>query len=316
MINLLNFILAIDSTLVAVLVVIGVVIIVSTVAIFIVNYYNKNKKKEEEKTPEKPKPVKEAPVKLTSEEKQAIKEEKAKAREENEKHEANRRVKALSELAIERRNDYFVAEDPNGVEAVGIIFNKKSKVYMFGPKGYKLNVGDVVIVKDLSGIDRQVPVVVPNRMVNEADLVQPFKDIEDIVYQTSARVDYNPVEVKEEPKADIKEVDVAFFYDSRVEEYEVHEVTRNQEEINQEVNKLLEENNVTYEVLDKKEFDEQYPYVDLVRFELSDVTFVDGAGNKNNYSLERNQEEILKESKKLLRENEVKTNKADAEEID
>ena len=315
MTKLLNYILAVNSTLVATLVIIGVVIIVSAVAIFIVNYYTKRKKDEEKADAKSTKPGKEEPVKVSEEEKKAIKEEKAKAREENEKHEANRRIKALSELAIERRNDYFVAEDPNGVEAVGIIFNKKSKVYMFGPKGYKLNVGDVVIVKDFSGVERQVPVVVPNRMVNEVDLVQPFKDIEAIVYQTDARVEYNPTE-KAEPKKDITRVDVAFFYNSNEEEYEACEVSQNNEEINQEINKLLEDNNIDYEVLDKEEFDKQYPYVDLVKFDLSDVTFVDNAGNKNNYSLERNQQEILKESKKLLRDNEVKTNKADADEID
>ena len=202
MIKLLNYILAADSGLVAALTVVGVIIIVAIVTLFIIAKM-RSSKKEEEKPEKKPQPVKEAPVKLTEEEKQAIKVEKAKVREENEKHEANRRIKALSELAIEKRNEYFVNEDPNGIEAVGIIFNKKSKVYMFGPKGYKLNVGDVVIVKDFSGVERQVPVVVPNRMVNEADLVQPFKEIEAVVYQTEAKVEYTPVEepkpVEEEP---------------------------------------------------------------------------------------------------------------------
>ena len=199
MIKLLNYILAADSGLVAALTVVGVIIIVAIVTLFIIAKM-RSSKKEEEKPEKKPQPVKESPVKLTEEEKQAIKVEKAKVREENEKHEANRRIKALSELAIEKRNEYFVNEDPNGIETVGIIFNKKSKVYMFGPKGYKLNVGDVVIVKDFSGVERQVPVVVPNRMVNEADLVQPFKEIEAVVYQTEAKVEYTPVEEKPEPQ--------------------------------------------------------------------------------------------------------------------
>lgn len=134
----------------------------------------KEKKKEEPKkfvyTP-KEKPVK--PI-LTKEQK-----------EEKKQNEHKSRTKKLSELGLKKANEFKLEENPNGVEVVGIIYNEKSRVYLFNPKEYKLNAGDVVVVLDQSNTKRTVPVVVPNTKVSEGIIVQPFKDILEVVYQTN-----------------------------------------------------------------------------------------------------------------------------------
>ena len=193
-----------NSTLVAVLVSIGVVLLVAVVVSFIVMMLKKNNKSEKDVKKENKVEAPAKPVK-TPEEIQKEKEERLQRREENKKNEATSKIRRTSELGIERSPECFIKEDPNGIEAVGIIFNKNSKTYMFGPKGNKLNIGDVVIVKDLSGNDRMVPIVVPNRMVNENDLVKPFKDIESVVYQTEKHVEYTATEPVEEPVQEVVE---------------------------------------------------------------------------------------------------------------
>ncbi len=136
---------------------------------------------EAEKKPvhKKPAPVvkeKPAKVELTPEQK-----------EEKKQKEYTSRTKRISELGLKKANDFSVEEDPNGVEVVGIIFNEKSRVYLFNPAGNKLNAGDVVIVLDQSNTKRTVPVVIPNKFVKEDQIVQPFKDILEVVYQTNEK---------------------------------------------------------------------------------------------------------------------------------
>ena len=198
---MLNYaLLDLNSPLVAVLLVVGIVVLVSIITLLgvkLVKSKNKEEKEEEKKTKKETKPV-EKPAPKTEEEIAKEKEEKAQKREESRKQQVSNHIKKVSELGIARTSECYVELDPNGVEAVGIVFNKSSKVYMFGPKDYKLNIGDVVIVKDLSGAERMVPVVVPNRTVNENDLVKPFKDIERVVYQTEQHIEYTAVK-KEEP---------------------------------------------------------------------------------------------------------------------
>ncbi len=136
---------------------------------------------EAEKKPVHTKPapvVKEKPAKveLTPEQK-----------EEKKQKEYTSKTKRISELGLKKANDFRVEEDPNGVEVVGIIFNEKSRVYLFNPVGNKLNAGDVVIVLDQSDTKRTVPVVIPNKFVKEDQIVQPFKDILEVVYQTNEK---------------------------------------------------------------------------------------------------------------------------------
>ncbi len=153
-----------------------------------------NKKKEE------PKPIvkKEKPVKveLTKEQK-----------EEKKQKEYTSKTKKLSNLGLEKANQFKLEEDSNGVEVVGIIYNEKSKVYLFGPNGNNLNAGDVVVVLDQSNTKRTVPVVVPNKKVSEELIIQPFKDILEVVYQTNEKPALAPVveEKEEEPVEEVKE---------------------------------------------------------------------------------------------------------------
>ena len=162
-----------------------------------------SKKKMGENTkPSKPE-VKEKPVKVekTETEKEEIK-----------KKEVTRRIQRLSELGLNRSKDVNVNEVENGTEAIGIVYNEKSKVYMFNPVGNKLNPGDVVTVLDQSDTKRTVPVVLGNTFLADSDIVKPFKDILDIIYQTNetapAKVvhEEKPVEPVEEVKEETPEV--------------------------------------------------------------------------------------------------------------
>ena len=116
-------------------------------------------------------------------------------KEEKKKKEASRHIQKISQMGIAKASEVSVNEDSNGTLVVGIVFNEKSKVYLFNPKDFKLNIGDVVVVKDLSDTRRTVPVVLGNTYVRSEDIVQPFKDVEEIVYQVGS-----PVEVVKKPK--------------------------------------------------------------------------------------------------------------------
>jgi len=147
----------------------------------------KEAKKVEENKP-KPAPKKEKPVKveLTPEQK-----------EEKKKKEHSSKVSRLSEMGLRRSNEFNTEEDSSGVEVVGIVYNEKSRMYLFNPKEFKLNAGDVVIVLDQTNVKRTVPVVMGNKKVNEGIIVQPFKDILEVVYQTNEKAsDYKTEEVK------------------------------------------------------------------------------------------------------------------------
>ena len=154
-------------------------------------YKNVSAKKEDKK--EEPKKFvftpKEKPVKpvLTPEQK-----------EEKKQNEHKSKTRKLSDLGLRKANEFKLEEDPNGVEVVGIIYSEKSRVYLFNPLDYKLSAGDVVVVLDQSNTKRTVPVVVPNTKVNEEIIVQPFKDILEVVYQTNEKP--APAPVVEEPK--------------------------------------------------------------------------------------------------------------------
>ena len=209
---LLNYMLELNSPVVAILVSVGVAVVAAVIVALVVWFFRKKKAEDEAKDKKEEKPVYVKPEPKSAEEIQKEKEEKAQKREENKKKEVTSRIRKTSELGIEMSPECFIKEDPNGTEAVGIIFNRNSKTYMFGPKGNKLNIGDVVIVKDLSGTERMVPVVVPNRMVNDNDLVKPFKDIERVVYQTEKHVEYTAKEKEEvvEEKVELPTFKVTF----------------------------------------------------------------------------------------------------------
>ena len=83
----------------------------------------------------------------------------------------------MSKWGLESSQKIEKVEDPNGVEAVGIIQNRKGKVYLFGPNGFNVKPGDVVEIIDLAGEDKAVSVVIGNHMAPKERIVEPFKDI-------------------------------------------------------------------------------------------------------------------------------------------
>lgn len=204
---------------------IAVIIITSLLAVGLIAFivllilhrrkYKEAKKAEENKP--KPAPKKEKPVKveLTLEQK-----------EEKKKKEHSSKVSRLSEMGLRRSNEFNIEENPSGVEAVGIVYNEKSRMYLFNPKEFKLNAGDVVIVLDQTDVKRTVPVVMGNKKVNEGIIVQPFKDILEVVYQTNEKAsDYKTEEVKpvEEEAEQAKEVQEEQPVEENIEEIPVEE---------------------------------------------------------------------------------------------
>lgn len=59
---------------------------------------------------------------------------------------------------------------------IGVKFKKVGKTYFFDPKGQKLNKGDFVIVETANGVEF-AEVVVPNKEMEEENLVSPLKPI-------------------------------------------------------------------------------------------------------------------------------------------
>ena len=175
--------------LIAVTVVLFVGIVGFLVFIVIKNRHVSKPEKEETK----PVVVKKKPQKvaLTPEQK-----------EEKKQKEYSSKITKCSDTGVKRSKEVFFEEDENGIEAVGIIYNEKSRVYMFNPNGNKLNIGDVVIVLDQSNAKRTVPIVMANKKIAESNIVQPFKDILEVVYRSDAQVSNptEPVEEKVEPE--------------------------------------------------------------------------------------------------------------------
>ena len=119
-------------------------------------------------------------------------------KEEKKQNEHKSKTRRLSELGLKRSHEVNIEEDPNGIEVVGIVYNEKSRVYLFNPKENKLNVGDVVTVLDQSNTKRTVPVVLSNTKVNDEIIIKPFKDILEVVYKTDKKASDYKVEEKKE----------------------------------------------------------------------------------------------------------------------
>ena len=62
------------------------------------------------------------------------------------------------------------------VEIIGVKFNGAGKAYYFDPKGEKLDTGVQVLVETARGVEMG-KVVIPNRMVEEQEIVPPLKPI-------------------------------------------------------------------------------------------------------------------------------------------
>lgn len=65
---------------------------------------------------------------------------------------------------------------PEKVEIVGINFREAGKIYYFSPEGYKLNVGDRVIVETSRGVELGI-VKVANKIIASSEIVSPLKPV-------------------------------------------------------------------------------------------------------------------------------------------
>lgn len=65
---------------------------------------------------------------------------------------------------------------PEKVEIVGINFREAGKIYYFSPEGYKLSLGDRVIVETSRGVELGV-VKVANKTVDSTEIVSPLKPV-------------------------------------------------------------------------------------------------------------------------------------------
>ena len=61
-------------------------------------------------------------------------------------------------------------------KVVGVRFRNVGKIYYFSPKGYKVNIGDHVIVETARGIEYGKVVLDP-RNIKEEEVVHPLKEV-------------------------------------------------------------------------------------------------------------------------------------------
>ena len=79
-------------------------------------------------------------------------------------------------MSEEIKNTKAEVSLPEKVEIVGINFREAGKIYYFSPEGYKLAVGDKVIVETSRGVELGV-VKVGNKIVNSSEIVSPLKPV-------------------------------------------------------------------------------------------------------------------------------------------
>jgi len=108
-------------------------------------------------------------------------------------------------------------------EIIGVRFKEVGKVYYFSPSGKKLNAGDKVIVETARGIECG-EVVIPNRKINDENVVQPLKsiirpaskdDLQAIKSNAEKETEIMRTFIKkiEEHKLDMKAIDVDYTFD-------------------------------------------------------------------------------------------------------
>lgn len=65
---------------------------------------------------------------------------------------------------------------PEKVEIVGVNFREAGKIYYFSPEGYKLSLGDKVIVETSRGVELGI-VKVANKIVDSSNIISPLKPV-------------------------------------------------------------------------------------------------------------------------------------------
>lgn len=88
-------------------------------------------------------------------------------------------------------------------EVIGVKFNKVGKVYYFAPKGYKLKVGEGVVLETARGVEFGY-VSIANKNVSDAEIVAPLKPI----IRPATREDYDRLEKNKEKEKEAFEIAV------------------------------------------------------------------------------------------------------------
>ena len=109
-------------------------------------------------------------------------------------------------------------------EVIGVRFKKVGKIYYFDPNGEKLFLGEHVIVETARGVECG-EIAIPNRMVEDDEVVQPLKQVIRIATaEDKRRIAENAEKEKkafklcsekiEKHKLDMKLVDVEYTFDN------------------------------------------------------------------------------------------------------
>ena len=186
--------------------------------------------------------------------------------------------KEFTKLAFAEYHKFNLEEDPNGIEVVGVIFDKKSKLYLFDPKGEKFKVGDVVEIRNYQDILRKVAVVVPNIKVSESRIQKPFRPIENVVLR--ATYDVNQSNVSKDYS-----YDNLILKDSKNNTFKVRKINDNKVSSTNEINKLIRVNEKT--INKEKDFIKQLK-------NIGSVKFIDSRTSKTVEKEVKNQEELTK----------------------
>ena len=186
--------------------------------------------------------------------------------------------KEFTKLAFAEYHKFNLEEDPNGIEVIGVIFDKKSKLYLFDPKGEKFKVGDVVEIRNYQDILRKVAVVVPNIKVSESRIQKPFRPIENVVLR--ATYDVNQSNVSKDYS-----YDNLILKDSKNNTFKVRKINDNKVNSTNEINKLIRVNEKT--INKEKNFIKQLK-------NIGSVKFIDSRTGKTVEKEVKNQEELTK----------------------
>ena len=150
-----------------------------------------------------------------------------------EEPEVDKQILHLSKIGLARYSEFSFDEDSNGVEAVGVVFNAKSKIYLFNPAGKMVKVGDVVEVPSPNNDKTlKVPVVLSNIKVSEDKLTRPFKDIGEILY----RSEYDVEAVKKVTAVKFNKV---IFYSSSSNSFKIKSLNANVDKSQDEIKKVI-----------------------------------------------------------------------------
>ena len=185
--------------------------------------------------------------------------------------------KEFTKLAFAEYHKFNLEEDPNGIEVIGVIFDKKSKLYLFDPKGEKFKVGDVVEIRNYQDILRKVAVVVPNIKVSEDRIQKPFRPIENVILRATYDVNQSMVS-KDTSYSNV------IFKNSLNNTFKVRKIN-NKDITTNEINKICRVN--------EKAITKEKDFVSQLK-NISSIKFIDSRTGKTKELEVKNQEELTK----------------------